>query len=288
VPAGEKSASAAWGYVACQNGVLFGSVSNDRSLVPGDYRRGGVKLFSESRGLFAMDATSGKLKWQYKARDSIRNNTIAIGRGNVYLVDRPATTWGARGPHLSGTLLALDAASGKVKWKVGNCLGTVTSLSDKHDVLLVNYRRSLGKRSRGKGRMAAFRASDGKSLWDVAAWDADAKYGNRAVLIGRTVYSNPFAYELATGKRRQDYRFWRSYGCGTLAGGRHLLTFRSAVIGYRGLGTEADTEHFGGVKPGCWINAIPAGGLVMVPDYSTKCTCRYQMRCSLALEPARR
>jgi outer membrane protein assembly factor BamB len=279
--------SKTWGYIAWKKGVLFGSVSDEASRVPGGFRRRGVNLYVESKMLFAMDATTGKLKWKYRSKHSIRNNTIAIGKGNVYAVDRPATTWGAGKPHLPGRLLALDAATGRVKWEVPNSLGTLLAVSPKHDVLLVNYRKSLARTHRGwgKGRMAAYGASNGKPLWDVDAWDADATYGNRPVLVGRTIYSNPYAYDLLSGKRRQDYRFWRAYGCGTLAAGKHILTFRSAAIGYRGLGPEADTQHFGGVKPGCWINAIPAGGLVMVPDYSTKCTCRYQMRCSLALEP---
>jgi hypothetical protein len=38
-------------------------------------------------------------------------------------------------------------------------------------------------------------------------------------------------------------------------------------------------------RPGCWINIIPAGGLVIVPEGSSGCTCGYPLQMSLALVP---
>jgi hypothetical protein len=63
-----------------------------------------------------------------------------------------------------------------------------------------------------------------------------------------------------------------------------LLLFRSATLGYKDLSREAGTENFGGIRPGCWINAIPAGGLVLVPDASAGCRCSYQNRSWMALQ----
>jgi hypothetical protein len=42
--------------------------------------------------------------------------------------------------------------------------------------------------------------------------------------------------------------------------------------------------NFGGVRPGCWINSLPVGGLVLVPDASAGCQCSYQNRSWVALE----
>ena len=33
----------------------------------------------------------------------------------------------------------------------------------------------------------------------------------------------------------------------------------------------AGTEHFAGQRLGCWINTIPANGLVMIPEASAGC-----------------
>jgi len=61
----------------------------------------------------------------------------------------------------------------------------------------------------------------------------------------------------------------------------------SATIGCIDLSGDRGTENFGGVKPGCWFNGIPAGGMVLVPDRSSQCACSYQMRSWLALQPRR-
>ena len=81
------------------------------------------------------------------------------------------------------------------------------------------------------------------------------------------------------------WEFHRSYGCGQISASRHLMLFRSATLGYLDLSRDAGTENFGGIRPSCWFNAIPAGGLVLVPDGSSKCACSYQMRAWLALQP---
>jgi len=48
---------------------------------------------------------------------------------------------------------------------------------------------------------------------------------------------------------------------------------------------NSSTRNFGGMRPGCWINALPAGGLVLVPDASASCSCSYQNRSWIALMP---
>ncbi len=282
-----------WGYVAVAGGTLFGSLANEKHIVKWRFGRGGPeqrdmsRQFSESVSLFALDAVSGKLKWTYAAKKSIRHNAIAVGKGRVFLIDRPVAAMdrvdvakGAKGPaQPPGVLLALDAATGREKWKVEKGIfGTMLALSEKHDVLLMAYQPTRFKQpSETGGRMAALRASSGKLLWDVKA-----KYSTRPIINGRTLY--PSGYDLLTGKRKQNWRFKRSYGCGILSGGRNILLFRSATLGYRDLTGKEGTRNYGPARPGCWINAIPAGGLVLVPDYTDKCSCSYLIKTSLALE----
>ena len=101
------------------------------------------------------------------------------------------------------------------------------------------------------------------------------------MLNDRTVYAavggNGAAWDLLTGEERR-FPLSRSYGCGQLAGSAHLMVYRSATLGYCDLlsdGKTSKTENYGGIRPGCWINAIPAGGLVLVPDASSGCQCSY-------------
>ncbi|MHC4399859.1 MAG: outer membrane protein assembly factor BamB family protein [Planctomycetota bacterium] len=248
--------------------------------------------FTESLLLFAMDANTGEPKWRYQPEHSIRHNTVAVGGGRVHLIDRPIALGDrhrekSRGVpdagdvHSPGTLVALDAADGRVLWKSDDdVFGTVLALGEEHDTLLMCYQDWRFKlASERGGRMAAFDAATGERRWEV---ETDAV--TRPVINGRTVYMQPGAWDLVTGKK-QDFTFSRSYGCGIPAGSRHLLVYRSATLGYTDLSGDYGTENYGGVRPGCWINTLPAGGLVLMPDATDRCTCSYLIKASVALEP---
>jgi len=104
------------------------------------------------------------------------------------------------------------------------------------------------------------------------------------MLNDQTIFAQGGAWDLLSGTKR-PFDFSRSYGCGILAGSRHTMVFRSATLGYFDLDRQQKTENFGGIRPGCWINAIPAGGLVLVPDASAGCVCSYLNQSWFALEP---
>ena len=129
------------------------------------------------------------------------------------------------------------------------------------------------------GRLTAFDAITGETKWD-----REAHYQSRLTLMDRTVIADGGAWDLLTGDPRK-LNFKRSYGCGVLSGGKDMLFFRSATLGYFDLAKNDKVRNFGGVRPGCWINAIPAGGLVLVPDASAGCSCSYLNRSWFALEP---
>ena len=61
------------------------------------------------------------------------------------------------------------------------------------------------------------------------------------------------------------------------------MLFRSATLGYHDFTRNAGTENFGGIRPGCWINAFPAGGMVLVPEATAGCRCSYLNRAWIAL-----
>jgi outer membrane protein assembly factor BamB len=290
-PAGQPGS---WGYIACDGTLLFGSLVNTKHRVRYAYGRSDMsELSSESTTLFALDAQTGELRWRYDAEESIRHNTIAIGTGRVFLIDRaianedkwdpadksaklPAVTSVKQAP---GRIVALDVATGKTVWKSGrDAFGTVLSFSPRHDALLMGYQSTRFKLpSEVGGRLAVFRGSTGKRLWDK-----EAKYITRPLINDRTIYAQGGAWNLLTGED-QPFKLDRSYGCGQLAGSKHMLLFRSATLGYLDLTRGSGVENFGGIRPGCWINALPVGGLVLVPDASAGCQCSYQNRSWMAL-----
>jgi outer membrane protein assembly factor BamB len=301
-----------WGYIAYENRTLFGTLVDDEHLVKYRYGRSDMRRqFTESEVLFALDAKTGDLQWRYEAEHSIRHNAIAVGAGRVYLIDRPLAPVDDAGfdrdavlaeakrraasdgsdpnevfrrltDHPTGRLLALEAATGEVLWRTDeDVFGTMLALSPEHDVLLMSYQPTRFRLdSELGGRMAAVRASDGKQLWDV-----EADYASRPILNGQAVYAQPGAWDLLTGERL-PLEFSRSYGCGIIAGSARLLVFRSATLGYFDLDGTRQTENYGGIRPGCWVNAIPAGGLVLLGDAASWCTCSYLNQATIALKPA--
>ena len=72
-----------------------------------------------------------------------------------------------------------------------------------------------------------------------------------------------------------------------MTGSTHLLLYRSGTLGYIDLSGKSVTQNYGPVRPGCWINAIVAGGLVLMPDATDRCTCSYLIKASVALSGSR-
>ena len=93
---------------------------------------------------------------------------------------------------------------------------------------------------------------------------------------------SPGAWDLLTG-RRLPLKLERSYGCGIVAGAPRMLIFRSATLAYIDLPGPTVTRNYGGIRPGCWIPGIPAGGLLLMPDAASWCTCSYLNQGTVAL-----
>jgi outer membrane protein assembly factor BamB len=293
-PPGRDEKPSQWGYIACDGQLLYGSIVNPRHRVRFAYVRADMSdLWGESQAFFVLDAITGKLLWRYDAEHSIRNNAIAIGPDRVFLIDRPMAKedeWDPKDqsrklPPVTkvdqppGKLLTFDSTTGKVLWQSEHdAFGTMLSYSRQHDALLMGYQSTRFKLpSEVGGRLAVFKGSNGQRLWEQSA-----KYITRPLINDRRILAQGGSWDLLTGEE-QPFVFKRSYGCGQLAGSKHMLLFRSATLGYLDLTRGSGVENFGGIRPGCWINSLPVGGLVLVPDASAGCQCSYQNRSWMAL-----
>ncbi|MEX0642777.1 MAG: PQQ-binding-like beta-propeller repeat protein, partial [Pirellulales bacterium] len=290
-PSGEPGL---WGYIACNGKLLYGSLPNHRHRIRFNWRRAEMSdLWAESTTFFALDAETGELRWRYDAQKSIRHNAIAVGEGTIYLIDRGLAEEDKLDPQDAraslpavkevnqplGTLVALDSKTGRIVWKKPGAFGTMLVYSPQYDALLMSYQPTRFKLpSEVGGRLAVYRGRSGELLWDKGA-----NYVTRPFLKEDTVYAQGGAWDLLSGEDR-PFDFKRSYGCGQISASKHLMLFRSATLGYQSMAPGAKVENFGGIRPGCWINALPVGGLVLVPDASAGCSCSYQNRSWMALE----
>jgi outer membrane protein assembly factor BamB len=277
-----------WGYIACSAGVLVGSLADPEHVVTFRYlERGGdmSSLLTESKSLFGMDSTSGEVLWRYDARHSIRHNALAMDSSSLYLIDRPQALedrvkTAKVENHPAGVLVALDAKTGIEKWRSEDSIdGTLLALSDQHSVLLMASQPTRFALDSEKAEfLTAIDPHTGKQLWR-----RPAKYSSRPMINDRTIYSEGGAWDLFSGSPI-GFEFKRSYGCGVLTGSKHTMLFRSATLGYFDFQRQGKVENYGGIRPGCWINAIPAGGLVLMPDASAGCVCSYLNQAWFALE----
>ena len=251
---------------------------------------------SASRSLVVMDRHTGAPVWSRPAAHSFRHNSIALGAGKVFCIDgmsaKKFTQLRRRGyvPATTPVLYALDAPSGRVLWRSEeDVFGTWLGYSAEHDVLL-----QAGSRARDRARdevgagMVAYRGADGTLLWKHLRLE----YTGPPLLRHGTVFTQGAAYSLLTGEpvlrqhpltgEQVAWRLSRNYGCNTIIGSEHLLTFRSAAAGFRDLNDVDGTANLGGFKSGCTSNLVVADGVLNAPDYTRTCICAYQNQASLA------
>ncbi|MBL8796452.1 MAG: PQQ-binding-like beta-propeller repeat protein [Planctomycetia bacterium] len=255
-------------------------------------RERGVSV-SASKHLAVLHRQSGKLLWTATAKLGFRHNTLCLGGGRLYCIDRPSTSsWSRRGETAEGKarLVALDLKTGKELWSSADeVFGTWLSYSTKHDVLVeagLVSRDTLWDEADG---MRAWNAARGAVLW------RRPDYRGPAMIHGDLILKDRSACHLLTGApllrphpltgMPTEWTWTRDYGCNTPLASQHLLTFRSGAAGYFDLARDGGTGNFGGFRSGCTNNLIVAGGVLVAPDYTRTCTCSYQNQTSLALAP---
>lgn len=128
-------------------------------------------------------------------------------------------------------------------------------------------------------------------------WAKDANYKGRPIIVGNQALAEPWSFNLLTGEQltrehpttgqQVPWSLMRTgHHCGILTGCESgLLMFRSGDTAFYDLEADAGTNHFSGHRLGCWINAIPACGLVLIPEASAGCVCQFSIAATIVLEP---
>jgi outer membrane protein assembly factor BamB len=298
-----------WGYLAYVDDLLFGSGRKPgASYTATSYQADlqlwyqGVKLVS-SEYVFGMDRETGEVAWTYQS-GLIVNTTITIGGGRMYFVETssPAALANDTGrvPLLTmfdggeQYLVALDMHDGHLIYKREidtSELQQVCYLAHAKDLLLLSG--SQERNDRVLYHYYAFDADTGEQRW-TANHDANlpsdgghGEYNRHPTIIEETVYAWPYAYQLKTGERVEDWRFDRlGHGCGGISASVHSLFWRGKNPWTYDLTPGGGPQRLTNItRPGCWINMIPAGGLLLVPEASSGCTCPFSIQASMAFRP---
>jgi hypothetical protein len=304
-----ETESREWGYIAYTGNLLFGSgrrkgASYTETSYEADdslwYRD--MKLVT-SDYLFAKDKRGGQLLWKYRA-GLIVNTTITVCDKNLYFLETdspraladklgrmPAKTLFSGG---SQYLVALDKKTGRLIFR------KKIDMANFEEPVYLNYAGGLLLLSGSKlltdkvhYYYCAYDADSCKVRWqadhntNLAIDGAHGEYNRHPTIIEATVYAWPFAYNLKTGKRIEGWKFdRRGHGCGGVSASAQCLFWRGGNPWMHDLGPEGGPQRLTSVtRPGCWINIIPAGGLVLIPENSSGCTCGFALQTSLAFVP---
>ena len=292
-----------WGYAAMADGLLFGSsVRSGNFYTEGRgpwYDDSGFNNVQDSHKvlsdcLFAVDLAGNSQAWKYNG--VIINSTIAIGGDQIYFVEnRNPKVLQDKSRRLSGGkewmalyLVALDVKTGKPVWEKGMQFEQRTPVffsTYKEDILM------LLRSSTKSFDLRAIDAKSGKLMWDREhGWENDNHGAHRRhpVIIGDVVYQQPRAYDLKTGEEKwSTSKVGVGGNCGTLSASLTMLFSRlSDYPGFIDLGQEMNKENLVEItRPGCWINIIPAGGMVLVPEAGSGCSCEYCIHASMGFLP---
>ena len=330
LPKDKSNGKHQWGFVAYNDGILYGTATV-RTDLKGRARRRGRRTADATDAVFAIDTKTGKHLWTYQGK-SISHRTVAFGPNRAYFVDATLTPEqrdeflqqdksklkglkGAAKKKAEAELkrkdlrraVAINARTGKVEWSkpidVTDCSNIGTgggelTLMYKNNVLVFcganangHYWRQFMSGEFKQRRLLALSAVEGKKMWS-----RDANYRHRPIIVEDKIIAEPWGFDLYTGEQKMrphpltgkkvPWSIIRpGHHCGMLTGSPNMLMFRSGYTGFYDLKSDSGTRHFAGHRLGCWINAIPANGLVMIPEASAGCVCLFSIAATITMEP---
>jgi hypothetical protein len=125
-------------------------------------------------------------------------------------------------------------------------------------------------------------------------WNNQCNYRTRPVIVDETIYAEPWAYDLRTGKRKQrthpitgedaDWAWCRwDKQCGTFAASQNFLFGRSLGVGYHDLQNDNGLYTFFHSRMSCSFDAFSGGGMMVKPPNSVSCKCSWSLPFTIAL-----
>jgi len=316
MPSTPGDISSRWGYLAYVDGILYGSGMRHRGVSDTVFAidtRDGETLWEYGGNnivnltiaigdgwLFFVDSSLTPQQREQMLRED-KSPIIILKGDEARKAEEAVKRQDVR------MAVALDARTGGTFWQRPVDVTDCSNIGIGGGELTAMYRNAVvvlcGANANGhywsqflsgqfsRRRLVALSARTGDQLWA-----RDANYRHRPVVIGDTVLAEPWAFDLKTGEQKTrrhplsgadtPWQFLRpGHHCGAISACPQMLLMRSGFTAYYDLHDDSGIRHFAGHRLGCWINAIPADGLALMPEASAGCICLFPITCSLALEP---
>jgi outer membrane protein assembly factor BamB/ubiquinone/menaquinone biosynthesis C-methylase UbiE len=299
-----------WGYLSIVDNQIFGSGKKPTASFTIIGRFNSDQLEEDYREMvmsdyvFSLDRISGKKLWSYKG--VVFNNTITIGDDYLYLIE----SRNEKAVHdLDGRLrvdyfcdgqtyvVKLNKKTGEKEWekKFNFPFDQIMYLAYSKGVLLVTGSYNKGKYAHYA--LYAFNGKSGKKMWNDSYRAGNSRWDNRSdkstingahgeqwqhpVIIGKKVILPPYDFDINSGKRGNLYLTRGGGGCGGISGSASNVFARGSNPRIYKIEGEQNGSPITRVnRPGCWINIIPAGNIVSIPEASSGCTCDYPIQTS--------
>ncbi len=311
---GNPAEPARWGYLAVVGDRLLGSRTRpEAALRPGNKPDYDAVWYQNqpvvtSLQLFAVDRQNGALAWEYTPQGVILNPTLTALGGRVCFVESASPETRA---HPTGKiplaelfkstpqLVALDLDSGAERWRIKldlNAFQHAIYMSGRDGILLLSGSRHDTVRDRKliQYQLIGVDLARGRELWrndntPSRAEILDGGHGEQTqhpVIVGDTIYGPGFARRLRDGSPYNGWIWNKAPQCAPLSASRHCAFSRQGGLPTAAEFATGKEQRLSLVsRPGCWLNTLPAGGIVAIPEASSGCTCGYPVQTSLALFP---
>ena len=312
MPQSNRVANGRWGYVATQDDRLYGSSQSISASIIGQNRPrimafsyGDNPPIAVSHTLFCLDRHTGTTRWTYgtAGKQRIVNPSIVLTEDAMVFIESThpmALSPGqARIPAIQllvsphTYLVKIDSHTGIELWR------QPVTLPFRHMLYLqIAQKRQLiiatGARDQDKTihyDMLAFNLNSGRKKWSClvnTGVDSGASHGEQEqhpIISSDTLSTKYFTVDLRNGTA-QAVAPLQSHGggCGTLSAcDTHIFGRAGNPFMYR-----PDTQAIRLTKetrPGCWVNMYPVGGLVLIPESSSGCSCDFPVQATLAFQP---
>ena len=308
-----------WGYVAEAEGYLYASLMKSSAprtaidkktrftYVDSDYRSERPLVTSRE---FRKLKTDGSHRWSHVSTGVILNGTISLNDQQVVFVEARSKKClehdTDRIPMATlmedAYLVRLSPQTGEITWEVplkweGAKNVLYSQLSN--DKIVLTTSKSINDRAHYMIRVMSDK--DGSLIWETE--HEHVKYGlfhgeqvHHPVVLNRPdgqvlLVAEPYLYDLNTGEQKvpsgvgADWALRRpGHSCGTLSGAGNSLFFRASNPTVLNLASSQFTP-LAPTRAGCWINMIPAGGRLLIPEGSASCVCQYSLQTSMAFAP---
>lgn len=315
VPIEDTTKSYEWGHLSVVDDIVFGSatkhggIRRSHSLLQiheGTYFDFRPLVCSDF--LFARDRHTGRLLWQHDPFSGvIINSTISHGDGKLFFIEsmnqdtlaglgrQPLHEMLQRGARV----VAINEKTGIEEWShpigLSRLQHTIyTCFGNGKLVVTGSHNEHQDKKNASVlYDVLAFDGACGAMQWSRTQRQGTKINGDHGeqdhhpVIVNSRLICEPFAYDIDTGEPIADWAWQPSHrrGCGTISASASSLFFRHSNPTMFDITGGKYSKVTTSTRPGCWINMIPANGLLLVPEASSGCTCNYPVQTSLAFLP---